>query len=527
MTTFCPNLPGYIPTQNLERRSWARVSYEKSEKVKDFRNNQTFDYPLPRRELFGSFSPIPFKKNANMSTTQSALESAFTKANSARQSFEPSFMKLDRQVLRFSGFFKEGVSESPIENYRIRKLDLYYYLVDSSISIFEPKQTNSGMMQGTLLKRQKVTKGDEKGRYFSPFDFKIGAEIEMFGRRILLCDCDLYTREFYEGIQYPQPAAIQVPSDAFESKAKNKYVPQKDTALSEYMEKSLGGGKVKSEVQFLQNDRKVLRYFAESAHHSYIIHYYLADFTVEIIQPTVPNSGKDSVPQFLRRQKISKGFSLGQPGQSQESGYVTPKDIRFGEDFVVFGKKYYIKGCDTYTQNYYKESYGVEFPLGNTDLPEIKMPEPQISKAFTKSWAGVAVPPYNGFGGEEDSLLNVYSLSPKRLNKDFNKFMSEEYDLKFSAQLMSNQPEDNERRFVITYFLQDDAIAIAESSGKNSGFVQGKFLEKGKYKNIRNNSQSFSPFDFKVGKSVTINGLTFYISDSSEATKKWYAHQTI
>ncbi len=59
------------------------------------------------------------------------------------------------------------------------------------------------------------------------------------------------------------------------------------------------------------------------------------------------------------------------------------------------------------------------------------------------------------------------------------------------------------------------------------GFVQGKFLEKGKYKNIRNGSQPFSPFDFRVGKSVTINGITFYISDASEATKKWYIQQTI
>ena len=137
----------------------------------------------------------------------------------------------------------------------------------------------------------------------------------------------------------------------------------------------------------------------------------------------------------------------------------------------MFGRKYYIRGCDTYTQSYYKETYGIEFPLGTQDLHEIKMPEPQLSKAFTKSWAGVAVPPYNGFGSEEDSLLNVYSLAPKRLNKDWNKFMSEESDLKFSAQLMSNSPEDYDRKFVITYFLQDDAITITESSGKNSGIA--------------------------------------------------------
>ncbi len=51
------------------------------------------------------------------------------------------------QVLRFYGYFKESVVESNIENHRIRKVVLYYYLEDDSMHVAEPRQDNSGIPQ--------------------------------------------------------------------------------------------------------------------------------------------------------------------------------------------------------------------------------------------------------------------------------------------------------------------------------------------------------------------------------------------
>jgi hypothetical protein len=51
------------------------------------------------------------------------------------------------------GFFKESVVESRMENYRIRKLTVFYYLEDHSVMISEPKDMNSGAPQGVFLKR--------------------------------------------------------------------------------------------------------------------------------------------------------------------------------------------------------------------------------------------------------------------------------------------------------------------------------------------------------------------------------------
>jgi len=70
------------------------------------------------------------------------------------------------------------------------------------------------------------------------------------------------------------------------------------------MEKALGGGKVASQKQFLDNDRKVLRFFCESEGLPFVAHYYLADDTIEIREVHHPNDGRDSFALLLRRQKL-------------------------------------------------------------------------------------------------------------------------------------------------------------------------------------------------------------------------------
>ena len=52
------------------------------------------------------------------------------------------------QVLKFNGWYKQTVHESPSEHYRIRPVSIFYYLEDNSISVVEPHVENSGMPQG-------------------------------------------------------------------------------------------------------------------------------------------------------------------------------------------------------------------------------------------------------------------------------------------------------------------------------------------------------------------------------------------
>ena len=88
--------------------------------------------------------------------------------------------------------------ESRLENYRIRKLTIYYFLEDRSILITEPKEVNSGTMQGAFLKRQMVLKQDGSQMPFEPTDFRVGLDIGLCGRAIRVYDADEYTRAFFK-----------------------------------------------------------------------------------------------------------------------------------------------------------------------------------------------------------------------------------------------------------------------------------------------------------------------------------------
>jgi len=112
-------------------------------------------YALPRPPV-ANFKPE--KNQQSKSFSQSVF--AHHGANDIQEQFEPTFVKLDKQVLRFQGYFKESVVESRLENYRMRKVTIFYFLEDKSIMITEPKQTNSGTPQGAFLKRQMVLKPD-------------------------------------------------------------------------------------------------------------------------------------------------------------------------------------------------------------------------------------------------------------------------------------------------------------------------------------------------------------------------------
>jgi hypothetical protein len=48
----------------------------------------------------------------------------------------------------------------------------------------------------------------------------------------------------------------------------------------------------------------VLRFFANSEDLPFVVHYFLADDTIEIREVHHPNDGRDSFPLLLRRQRV-------------------------------------------------------------------------------------------------------------------------------------------------------------------------------------------------------------------------------
>lgn len=84
---------------------------------------------------------------------------------------------------------------------------------------------NSGIPQGSFLKRQKVLRADGSGQHITIYDFVIGQDVEFFGKVFQVYDCDQYTREFYDNIGLPQASAQSAETDNWEKKTLTKFVP--------------------------------------------------------------------------------------------------------------------------------------------------------------------------------------------------------------------------------------------------------------------------------------------------------------
>jgi EF-hand domain-containing protein 1 len=125
----------------------------------------------------------------------------------------------------------------------------------------------------------------------------------------------------------------------------------------------------------------------------------------------------------------------------------------------------------------------------------------------------------------------IYRLIPKPPKKDFFRWVDNQVNLRFYAVFNTDKPEDVDRAFIITYYLNDDTLMVYEPTVRNSGrmFIpivgipDGKYLEKRKYKNPFNNNEYFTPADLVVGNDVQINGWSFKILQCDDFTKKWYA----
>lgn len=116
-----------------------------------------------------------------------------------------------------------------------------------------------------------------------------------------------------KGIGHEQPESTETPVDNF-AKSQVRIAPKRDGEMKEFLEKSLGGGKVASQKQFLDHDRQVLRFYCRCDDLPFVVHYYLADDTVEIREVHHPNDGRDSFALLLRRQKLPDRIDVNQPG---------------------------------------------------------------------------------------------------------------------------------------------------------------------------------------------------------------------
>lgn len=59
--------------------------------------------------------------------------------NTPLPQFVPHFALYDQKCLTFKAFFKQSVVESPLEFYRVRPVNIIYFLEDDTIAVIEPR----------------------------------------------------------------------------------------------------------------------------------------------------------------------------------------------------------------------------------------------------------------------------------------------------------------------------------------------------------------------------------------------------
>ena len=270
-------------------------------------------------------------------------------------------------------------------------------------------------------------------------------------------------------------------------------------------------------AQFLENDRKVLRFFCcwddtDSVfgdRREMALHYFLADDTIEIREKIPQNSGRDCAPTFLKREKLPTTFN-GVKGPGQDLGeYYLDKNLVLGGVINVYGRHVLLCDMDDFTKHYYATKYGL------TDFTPIDTAGRAAPARI------IEFPEYNGFGSEQDSLGSCISLIPKPPKKDFKKLMAmDNMVLRFSARFDTAKPIDSDRRFIIYYYLADDKVLVYEPPLRNSGILGGKFMEKMRCKNPANNNEYYLASDFYIGATVTLQKHQFVILEADEYALK-------
>jgi len=430
---------------------------------------------------------------------------------------------LDRHVLSFNGYYKETIHETNLYNYRVRKVVLNYFLQDETFQMTEPRQDNSGIPQGTLIRRHRFP--DKKGGFLKAEDVRIGCDFTIYGKTIRITNCDAFTRKYFSELGTEQPEAVPDEFDPWitmreEAKSKQAKQPRSEEQL--YREALLGGSRANADMQqFLENDGKVLRFYAnlddmetpQFERRPFILLFFLADDTMEIRELYPGNCGRENYPIFYRRSKMPRGnvelhTPMSKPKQKDE--FVHGHELYVGQTVELSSSRFHIHDADEFTRKYFGELGIALLPKSDMGLPEFTVPR-------------AATPPYTGYGSWEDSMASVTDLIPKQPKKDMVKIFNNQGKVyRFTARFA--KPVDNlNRLFIFNFYPSDDTLMVHEPPQRNLGLVTGRFLEKGLHVNLETGLR-IQPDDLRPGKIVKINSHVFEMLEMDEFTEKCIEH---
>lgn len=362
----------------------------------------------------------------------------------------PFVVNSTESVCHFLAYFTESIPENLSEPVRSRKVEILFYMEDNTLEIIEPREHNSGLTQGRVLKRHQVMKSrSSPSDIYLLSDFKAGAEISIYDRVYTVMSCDNATKRYLEDIGEPFGEFISLPSTYYNPKTRSRgKAPSAAISTADLDPADLHSSK--KITGFHQYGRQVLRFYGVWDSKDILfgdelqvrLHYILADDTIEILPVYSRNSGRDRVQMLLKRTKVMKHgdnnslldssmsmSQLSRPGSSfteggfdnedgmSVSGTILGKpqaptrayhwtDLHIGDHIPVAAMNVLLIDADGFTRDFYANK---GYALGSP----IVLPTREYMKFE------VAIPPHTGFGSEIDSLTSCKgSLIPMPPHKD-------------------------------------------------------------------------------------------------------------
>ena len=371
-----------------------------------------------------------------------------------------------------------------------------------------------------FLKRAKLLLPNGQRDYDWP-DLHLGMDLNVHSRVFRIIDCDEFTRSYFanEGADIGPPE--DYPTDPFAHSRKMinmKQIPPDQAEFKNYIEVKLKGGRPNGGLKsFLDNDRRVLCFKIlwndvsyDGGDKFYTMNYFLSDNSIEVKENNTANSGRTPFPKLLKRQKLPKTPILTHcPGMSlKQEDYYFPADISCGTPIKIYGRDCMVFDCDGFTKAWYQQE------LGMTQTP-VQLPTSAPTVQYQP------VPGYNGYGNEKDSMGSVISLQPKAPKCDMKKmFKQDMHILRFNSKLVSTEPDDENREFIISFFCGDDTIQVYEVCDKNSGRIGGKFMHRKAFKNPVSQN-NYEEKDFLIGRTIFLGGFRFQLATADEYTEKY------
>ena len=328
------------------------------------------------------------------------------------------FLENDGKVLRFYGVWEDGLDR--------RNLVLLYFLADDTIQIAEKHPESGGRYPApTFLKRTKVPKDPDllvnipgslseqtllnvvttpgTGRrkkhhmladnrdltsrlvqYYDAADLKLGMEISICGKKILLHDCDQFTRDYYK-VKYGIDGMVAVDVSPPLPRPTVKQVPPytglgtEEDSLTSW----LGGNSLEPRpptrdfFKFHALDRKgydshVLRFSARLLKENavdrtrrLVLAFYLSDDSIQVWVIGEPGTGVKSGP-FLERGKAKRPKSEQPEDPALPSNYYSAQDLHVGGILDIGGHTILLTEADEYVFDFMeREEQREKFPQSN------------------------------------------------------------------------------------------------------------------------------------------------------------------